>query len=109
MCFNVASETVLCSCSVFVFILELKTTEEEYNKCVVPNEDQVSSYYKIRQQLDHLSKELMTYVQKPQYIIPFLQPGRLVHVKNGEDDYHWGMVVNFQKKANQSNVSIAIF
>ncbi|KAL4230220.1 Exosome RNA helicase MTR4 [Mactra antiquata] len=88
-------------------IQKLKTTEEEYGQCEVPNEDQVSSYYKIRQQLDHLSKELLTFIQKPQYLIPFLQPGRLVHVKNGEDDYHWGMVVNFQKKANQSKVSDA--
>ena len=70
------------------------------------NEDQVSSYYKIRQQLDHLSKELLTYIQKPQYILPFLQPGRLVHIKNGTDDFGWGMVVNFQKKANQNKVHV---
>jgi ATP-dependent RNA helicase DOB1 len=74
----------------------------------VANEDQVSSYYKLRQQLDHLSKELLTYIQKPQYILPFLQPGRLVHVKNGTDDFSWGMIVNFQKKANQSKVSVFV-
>ncbi|KAH3850420.1 hypothetical protein DPMN_092831 [Dreissena polymorpha] len=81
---------------------QLKVTEERYGKCAVPNEDQVTSYYKIRQQLDHLGKELQAYIQKPQYLLPFLQPGRLVHVKNGEDDFGWTMVVNFQKKANQS-------
>ncbi|XP_060568728.1 exosome RNA helicase MTR4-like [Ruditapes philippinarum] len=86
-------------------IEKLKKTEEQYNKCEVANEDQVSSYYKLRQQLDHLSKELLTYIQKPQYILPFLQPGRLVHVKNGTDDFSWGMIVNFQKKANQSKSS----
>ncbi|XP_045157858.2 exosome RNA helicase MTR4-like [Mercenaria mercenaria] len=86
-------------------IEKLKRTEEQYNNCEVANEDQVSSYFKIRQQLDHLSKELLTYIQKPQYILPFLQPGRLVHVKNGPDDFSWGMVVNFQKKANQSKTS----
>ena len=64
-----------------VLLAELKKTEDEYNNIVVPNEKQVSSYYKIRQQLDHLGKELLHFLQKPQYILPFLQPGRLVKVK----------------------------
>ena len=61
--------------------LELKDTEEMYNKLSVDGEDGVASYYKIRQQLDSLGKDLMSYIQKPQYILPFLQPGRLVQVK----------------------------
>lgn len=81
---------------------KLKDTEEKYNKLTVENEDSVGSYYKIRQQLDNLGKELLTFIQKPQYILPFLQPGRLVQVKNEKDDFGWGAVINFQKKANQS-------
>jgi len=30
-------------------------------------------------------------------------------VVNGEDDFGWGAIVNFQKKANQSKVSIDLF
>ena len=59
---------------------ELRKTEEQYNSINVPNEDQVSTYYKIRQQLDNLGSDLLTYMQKPQYLLPFLQPGRLVKV-----------------------------
>ena len=59
---------------------ELRKTEEQYNSINVPNEDQVSTYYKIRQQLDNLGSDLLTYIQKPQYLLPFLQPGRLVKV-----------------------------
>lgn len=81
---------------------KLKDTEEKYNKLTVENEDSVASYYKIRQQLDNLGRELLTFIQKPQYILPFLQPGRLVQVKNEKDDFGWGAVINFQKKANQS-------
>jgi len=90
--------------SMFFVFPELKETELRYSKCVVPNEEQVGSYFKIRQQLNHLSKELLSFLQKPQYILPFLQPGRLVRVKNGEDDFGWCMVINFQKKANQNKV-----
>ncbi|KAL3868895.1 hypothetical protein ACJMK2_041651 [Sinanodonta woodiana] len=84
---------------------KLMKTEEQYKLLVVPNEEQVASYYKVRQQLDNLGKELLKFLHKPQYILPFLQPGRLVKVKNGEVDFGWGMVVNFQKKANQSKTS----
>lgn len=70
----------MCVSSWLGIIVELKDTEEKYNKLTVENEDSVASYYKIRQQLDNLGKELLTFIQKPQYILPFLQPGRLVQV-----------------------------
>ncbi|KAJ8305287.1 hypothetical protein KUTeg_015832 [Tegillarca granosa] len=84
---------------------KLKKTEEKYNSLRVQNEDQVASYYKLRQQLDNLGKELLSYIHKPQYLLPFLQPGRLLKVKNKEDDFGWCVLVNLQKKANQSKAT----
>jgi len=63
-----------------MYVAELKRLEESHNAIEIPNEDQIASYYKIRQQLDTLSKQLLSYIQKPQYLLPFLQPGRLVKV-----------------------------
>ncbi|ELU06394.1 hypothetical protein CAPTEDRAFT_155216 [Capitella teleta] len=83
-------------------IENLKKLETEYSALSIPEEDSVASYYKIRQQLDNLGKELHAYITKPQYVLPFLQPGRLVKVVNGPDAFDWGVVVNFQKKSNQS-------
>jgi len=60
--------------------VELKSLEASHNAIEIANEDQVASYYKIRQQLDNLGKQLLSYIQKPQYLLPFLQPGRLVKV-----------------------------
>ncbi|VDI66414.1 ATP-dependent RNA helicase DOB1 [Mytilus galloprovincialis] len=81
---------------------KLRKLEVKYGAIEVPNEDQVSAYYKIRQQLDNLGNDLLTFIQKPNYLLPFLQPGRLVKIKNGEDDFGWTVVVNIQKKANQT-------
>lgn len=36
---------------------------------------------------------------KPDHLLQFLNAGRLVHVVDGDDDWGWGCVVNFQKKA----------
>ena len=64
----------------FILNSEFKNLEKEYESIEIPNEDQVMSYYKIRQQLNNLSNEMLRYIRKPQYILPFLQPDRLVKV-----------------------------
>uniref|UniRef100_A0A8B9G1P6 RNA helicase n=1 Tax=Amazona collaria TaxID=241587 RepID=A0A8B9G1P6_9PSIT len=74
--------------------------EKQYNKILIPNEENVVIYYKIRQQLAKMSKEIEQYVHKPKYCLPFLQPGRLVKVKSEDDNVGWGVVVNFSKKSN---------
>ena len=67
----------------------------------IQNEDSVTSYYKIRQQLKKLTQEMLQFIHQPKYVLPFLQPGRLVAVKSGEEDFGWGTIINFQKKRNQ--------
>ncbi|OCT98720.1 exosome RNA helicase MTR4 [Xenopus laevis] len=79
---------------------KVKKLEEQYNSIQIPNEENVVTYYKIRQQLAKLGKEIEDYIHKPKYCLPFLQPGRVVKVKNEEDDFGWGVVVNFSKKSN---------
>ncbi|XP_018121602.1 exosome RNA helicase MTR4 isoform X2 [Xenopus laevis] len=79
---------------------KVKKLEEQYNSIKIPNEVNVVTYYKIRQQLAKLGKEIEDYIHKPKYCLPFLQPGRLVKVKNEDDDFGWGVVVNFSKKSN---------
>ena len=50
------------------------------------------------------------FITKPKYCVPFLQPGRLVRVEHGDDeDFGWGTVINFQKKANQKVHSVHTF
>lgn len=78
----------------------MKKLEEEYNAIRIPKEESVVTYYKIRQQLAKLGKEIEEFIHKPRYCLPFLQPGRLVKVKKEDLDFGWGVVVNFQKKSN---------
>uniref|UniRef100_A0A4W3K7U3 RNA helicase n=1 Tax=Callorhinchus milii TaxID=7868 RepID=A0A4W3K7U3_CALMI len=80
----------------------VKKLEGQYNDIEIPNEESVVTYYKIRQQLAKLGKEIEEYVRKPKYCLPFLQPGRLVKVKNEDDDFGWGVVINFTKKPSSN-------
>ncbi|XP_063334375.1 exosome RNA helicase MTR4 [Pelmatolapia mariae] len=79
---------------------KIKKLEEQYHTIEIPNEESVVTYFKIRQQLAKLSKEIQEFIHKPKYCLPFLQPGRLVKVKNEDADFGWGVVVNFCKKSN---------
>lgn len=77
---------------------KIKTLQEKHNSIVIDNEEDVDVYYKIKKQLSALSEEYRTYILQPNSCVPFFQPGRLVKVKNGDDDFGWGIIVNFQKK-----------
>lgn len=79
--------------------------EEQYHAIEIPNEESVVTYFKIRQQLAKLGKEIQEFIHKPKYCLPFLQPGRLVRVKNEDADFGWGVVVNFCKKSNTKSTT----
>uniref|UniRef100_A0A3P9HW02 Exosome RNA helicase MTR4 n=1 Tax=Oryzias latipes TaxID=8090 RepID=A0A3P9HW02_ORYLA len=79
---------------------KIKKLEDQYHTIEIPNEESVVTYFKIRQQLAKLSKEIQEFIHKPKYCLPFLQPGRLVKVKKDDADFGWGVVVNFCKKTN---------
>lgn len=77
-CHGAGRVTPACVCALPA---EVKSSEEQYNRIVIPNEESVVVYYKIRQQLARLGKEIEDYIHKPKYCLPFLQPGRLVKVR----------------------------
>lgn len=77
---------------------KVKELQEKFDKMIVPKESQVSSYYRIREQLDQLGLQFQKFITKPEYLIPFLQPGRLVKIKTEKHDYDWGVIINFKKQ-----------
>lgn len=83
----------------------VKDKQDSFENFTVKDEASISSYHHIREQLDVLGKKYHEYYTNPQYLIPFLQPGRMVKVKTEEDEYDWGIIVGFKKdtKDNTKN------
>ncbi|CAL8148366.1 unnamed protein product [Orchesella dallaii] len=79
---------------------KLQEAEDEYETLEVPREEEISSYHDLRKQLETFATEFRGFITRPKYIVPFLQPGRLLHIKQGDMDFQWGAVVNFQRKEN---------
>lgn len=84
----------------------VKELEEKVASMTVPMEDEVSSYARLRDQLTSLGQEFHTWLTKPMYIVPFLQPGRLVRVKSGDQEFGWGALVNMKRQKPQSDTSL---
>jgi ATP-dependent RNA helicase DOB1 len=70
----------------------------------VEREADISHYYHLRQQIESLRHQLMSFINTPKNILPFLNPGRLIRVVNNEDDFGWGVVINFRKRPAQNKV-----
>ena len=43
---------------------------------------------------------------KAQYIAPFLQPGRLVRIKSGDQEFGWGAIVNMKRQKPTGEASL---
>ena len=78
---------------------KVKELEGQVESFKIDNEDEVMSYFRLQQQLKNLQSEFESWLVKPQYLVPFLQPGRLIHVKHQEKDFGYGCVVSWKKKA----------
>ncbi|XP_066988731.1 exosome RNA helicase MTR4 [Macrobrachium rosenbergii] len=78
-------------------------SEKDLERMHIPRESEVESYYKIKQTIHNLKMERHSFMTRPIYIMPFLQPGRLVYIKNNEDDFGWGVVLTYKKKEDKKN------
>ena len=77
----------------------VKKLENQIASVKIEDEENVGSYFKLREQMTSLSKDFQSWLIKPQYLVPFLQPGRLVSVKHGDKNFGFGAVVSFKKQA----------
>lgn len=62
----------------------------------VADEEQVSSYLELQQQLGQAHKDIRAIVNQPRYILPFLQPGRLVSITSSASG-DFPLTASFQK------------
>jgi ATP-dependent RNA helicase DOB1 len=70
---------------------------------VISDEGTIREYYDIRTQIDQFSDDVRTVISHPTYSIPYLQPGRVLHIKYKDFDFDWGVVVNSKKRKPPKN------
>jgi len=95
---------------------DLSKLEDEKNAIKIENESEIAEYYDIRKQLNQYKRDKRTIMNNPQYILPYLQTGRLVRIRIDDkvkdvdafkddetvQDYGWGVIISIQKRINQN-------
>lgn len=66
-------------------LVELKQCEQQYETLRIENEEEVARYYKLKKKLELVQEQMSIMMNEPKYLLPFLQPGRLVTVGNREE------------------------
>jgi len=79
---------------------KVTAAEEEEAKITVPDHDLVEGYFRTQQKIDKLLVERHAIFSKPNYIIRYLTPGRLVRIRNGADDFGWAVFLSYKKQEN---------
>lgn len=72
--------------------------EKEASLLDASGQAEVAEYHKIRLDIAQLEKMMMSEITRPERILFFLLPGRLVKIRDGGTDWGWGVVVNVLKK-----------
>lgn len=81
---------------------KLEELEKEYESIKVENDEPMEEYFRIQMQLKKLKAEIHKTIIDPINILPFIQPGRLVHIVDGETDWGWGIIIHYQKRMDSS-------
>jgi hypothetical protein len=76
---------------------ELKTCEQQYDSIKIENEEEVARYYKLKKKLELVQEQMAVMMNEPKYLLPFLQPGRLVTVSK---------IIDYVTEKTTVNVSI---
>ncbi|WOG90986.1 hypothetical protein DCAR_0310234 [Daucus carota subsp. sativus] len=76
-----------------------KVTELEKEAALLDasGEAQVAEYHNLKLEIGHLEKKMMAEITRPERVLYYLLPGRLVKVREGGTDWGWGVVVNVVK------------
>lgn len=83
--------------------LEKKLVEKEQQRfnTRIDDESQVKEYYDLRDSISHYTKDMKAVITHPQYLLKFLQTGRLVKVKFQDVEFGWCVVINYIKERAQ--------
>ena len=91
-----------------------KETEDEANAIEIVSggteEDvtAVGEYYGMDRQLLLTQRKMMKIQRRPEHILPFVkQPGRLVDITIDNENYGWGVIVRYRRKAGTGSAGSA--
>jgi ATP-dependent RNA helicase DOB1 len=82
---------------------EIVNLVEKADEMKIENEAELADFHVMKTQLALFKKQVQEIVTLPEHILPFIIPGRLVHIVDGKTDWGWGVVLNYQYRNSAAN------
>ncbi|CBK21972.2 uncharacterized protein [Blastocystis hominis] len=79
---------------------ECEQLRYEIDSISIENEKLVSTVAKMRDACEKVEEQMRAIAITPKYVLPFLQNGRLVRIRDRANDFGWGVIVGFSKNKN---------
>jgi len=74
-------------------IEDLRSVVKDDEKYSFSVDEAIADYYYLTKEMDRRKEELRQIIIVPENVAPFLNPGRLVHMKDKTVDWGWGILV----------------
>ncbi|KAH9305965.1 hypothetical protein KI387_010369 [Taxus chinensis] len=80
--------------------VEARVSKLEQEAAILDASEEASlgEYHKLRLRISQLEKQMMNEISRPERVLLFLVPGRLVKVRDGVTEWGWGVIVNVVKR-----------
>lgn len=82
---------------------EIVSLVEKADNLQIENEQEISDYHATKTQLASLKRQIQETIVIPEHIVPFMNPGRVVRIVDGNTDWGYGIVLNYQYRSNASD------
>lgn len=82
---------------------DLRKFEERRAAISISDEGTIREYYDLRKQLDGFTEDMKFVMTHPNHCLPFIHPGRLIHIKHQGHDFGWGAIVNYNERKPPKN------
>lgn len=79
---------------------EIFALTEQADNMHIENEQEIADLHAMKTQIAAVKKSIQEVICIPENILPFIIPGRLVHIVDGKTDWGWGVVLNYQYRAS---------
>jgi superfamily II RNA helicase len=78
--------------------LELAELEIQMDEMKVEQESSIAEYHDLKEKIAVYEQDMKDVMNHPNYCLPFIQPGRLVKIRNEKTLFDWGVIVNHNKR-----------
>ncbi|EGC38055.1 hypothetical protein DICPUDRAFT_53548 [Dictyostelium purpureum] len=77
--------------------------ETQKKELTIRDESVVVEYASIKGQLQKLSEAMRDFTNQATYVLPFLNAGRLVRIRDGSVEWGYGIILNYSKRSIKSH------